>query len=61
MSPQEVDRFERFAATMSANTKLRDASRVNSLRVADVGPLGLYAFGFTTALLQVRSCCCCCC
>ena len=22
----------------------------------DAGPLGLYAFGFTTALLQVRTC-----
>ena len=64
------------AAALASNNKLRDASRVNSLRwvaaivqqllllpcpphlraqcrVGDVGPLGLYAFGFTTALLQV--------
>ena len=32
MSPQEEDRFERFAAAMAANNKLRDAQRVNSLR-----------------------------
>ena len=34
MSPQEEDRFERFAAAMAANNKLRDASRVNALRCA---------------------------
>ena len=32
----------------SANQRLR-------CRVADVGPLGLFAFGLTTALLQVRT------
>ena len=33
----QADRFERFAASLSANNKLRDASRVNSLRCANKG------------------------
>ena len=37
MSPQEEDRFERFAAAMAANNKLRDAQRVNSLRYTSRG------------------------
>ena len=39
MSPQEEDRFERFAAAMAANNKLRDAQRVNSLRYTAVAQL----------------------